>query len=121
MSSLTARVETRRTGVALYSVALAAGCRNRLVFTVCPLNSVIRKDTARNVPEPNAPAWPSEGRPMDTSTHEPKKSDWKDQTWELGKMLRVGLTDSHVHEGLLHGVVVGQVIMFWHQRQRQST
>ncbi|MDH5534735.1 MAG: hypothetical protein OEZ08_04060 [Betaproteobacteria bacterium] len=54
---------------------------------------------------------------MDKTIQEPKKLEWKKQTWALGKMLRVGLTDSHVHEGLLDGVVVGQVIMFWHQRQ----
>jgi hypothetical protein len=57
---------------------------------------------------------------MNMTTHETKKLEWKKQTWELGKMLRVGLTDSHVHEGLLNGVVVGQVIMFWHQRQSES-
>ena len=58
---------------------------------------------------------------MDKFTHEPTKPDWKKQTWALGKMLRVGVTDSHVHEGLRDGVVVGQVVMFWHQRQSQST
>ncbi len=51
---------------------------------------------------------------------EHKKTEWKDQTWKLGNMLRVGVTDSHVHEGLLNGVVVGQIIMFWHTRPKSS-
>ncbi len=57
---------------------------------------------------------------MITSNFEHKKIEWKDQTWKLGNMLSVGLTDSHVHEGLLNGVVVGQVIMFWHPRPKSS-
>ncbi|MDP2241352.1 MAG: hypothetical protein Q8K18_14480 [Burkholderiales bacterium] len=57
---------------------------------------------------------------MITSNFEHEKIEWKDQTWKLGNMLSVGLTDSHVHEGLLNGVVVGQVIMFWHPRPKSS-
>jgi hypothetical protein len=39
---------------------------------------------------------------MNPSKYERKKPEWKDQSWRLGKMLHVGLTGSHVHEGLLH-------------------
>ena len=55
---------------------------------------------------------------MIASKYERKKPNWKGQAWKPGNMLHVGLTDSHTHEGLLNGVVVGQVIMFWHQRQK---
>ena len=55
---------------------------------------------------------------MSASTHEHEKTHWKDQTWRVGNMLHVGLTDSHVHEGLLNGVVVGHIVMFWHQRAK---
>lgn len=58
---------------------------------------------------------------MNTSNYERKKTERKDQAWKLGNMLHVGLTDSHVHEGLLNGVVVGQIIMFWHQRPKSSS
>ena len=58
---------------------------------------------------------------MNPSQYERKSPDWKDQTWRVGDMLHVGLTDSHVHEGLLNGVVVGHIVMFWHQRQKSST
>ncbi len=58
---------------------------------------------------------------MNPSKYERKKPEWKDQTWRLGKMLHVGLTDSHVHEGLFNGVVAGHIIMFWHQRQKSSS
>ena len=57
---------------------------------------------------------------MNASKYEHKKPQWKDQTWRLGKMLHVGLTDSHVHEGLLNGALVGHIVMFWHQRQKSS-
>lgn len=57
---------------------------------------------------------------MSTNNFEHNKSEWKDQTWKLGNMLRVGLTDSHVHEGLINGVVVGQIVMFWHPRPKAS-
>lgn len=55
---------------------------------------------------------------MNPCTYERKKPDWKEQTWQLGKILHVGATDSHVHEGLRNGVVVGQVVMFWHHRPK---
>ncbi len=58
---------------------------------------------------------------MNASNYERKKTEWKDQAWKLGNILHVGLTDSHVHEGLLNGVVVGQIIMFWHQRPKSSS
>jgi len=51
---------------------------------------------------------------------ERKPPDWKEQTWRVGDMLHVGLTDSHVHEGLRNGVVVGHIVVFWHQRQKSS-
>jgi hypothetical protein len=54
---------------------------------------------------------------MTASAYEHTKTHWKEQTWRVGHMLHVGLTDSHVHEGLLNGVVVGHIVMFWHQRQ----
>ena len=57
---------------------------------------------------------------MNPVKYERKKSQWKDQTWRLGRMLHVGLTDSHIHEGLVNGVVVGHVVMFWHQRQKPA-
>jgi hypothetical protein len=55
---------------------------------------------------------------MDFCKYERKKPEWKQQTWQLGKMLHIGLTDSHVHEGLSNGVVVGHVVMFWHHRPK---
>lgn len=58
---------------------------------------------------------------MNASRYERKNREWKDQTWRLGKMLHVGLTDSHVHEGLLNGVVVGHVVMFWHQKSSSGS
>jgi hypothetical protein len=57
---------------------------------------------------------------MNPSKYERKKPEWKNQTWGLGKTLHVGVTDSHVHEGLLNGAVVGRVIIFWHQRRKSS-
>lgn len=53
---------------------------------------------------------------MKAGNEECKKRNWKEQNWELGRMLHVGLTDSHVHEGLCNGAVVGHVVMFWHHR-----
>ena len=53
---------------------------------------------------------------MNPNEYECKKRKWKEQTWQLGRMLHVGLTDSHIHEGLRNGAVVGQVVMFWHHR-----
>ena len=58
---------------------------------------------------------------MNTSKYEHEKPEWKDQTWKRGKMLHVGLTDSHVYEGLLNGVVVGRIVMFRHQCQESSS
>lgn len=58
---------------------------------------------------------------MNAGRYERTKPEWKQQTWRLGKMLHVGLTDSHVHEGLLNGVVVGQVVMFWHQKSSSAS
>ena len=55
---------------------------------------------------------------MTPARPEGKKRNWKEQTWELGRMLHVGLTDSHVHEGLCNGAVVGHVVMFWHHRPK---
>jgi hypothetical protein len=55
---------------------------------------------------------------MNAFKYERKKPEWKEQTWQLGRMLHVGLTDSHIHEGLRNGAVVGQVVMFWHHRQQ---
>jgi hypothetical protein len=53
---------------------------------------------------------------MNASKYERKKPNWKDQAWKPGNMLHVGLTDSHIHEGLLNGVVVGHIVMFWHRQ-----
>jgi len=60
----------------------------------------------------------SKSQQMNADEYERKKRDWKDQTWRVGNMLHVGLTDSHVHEGLLNGVVVGHIVVFWHHRQK---
>jgi hypothetical protein len=57
---------------------------------------------------------------MNPCKYERKDPDWKEQTWQLGRMLHVGLTDSHIHEGLRNGVVVGRVVMFWHHRPKSS-
>ena len=58
---------------------------------------------------------------MSASVYEHKKTPWKDQTWRVGHMLHVGVTDSHVHEGLLNGVVVGHIVMFWHHRHNSPS
>ena len=58
---------------------------------------------------------------MNTRKYEREKPEWKDQTWKTGKMLHVGLTGSHVYEGLLNGVVVGRIVMFRHQCQESSS
>ena len=58
---------------------------------------------------------------MNAGKYEREKPEWQDQTWKPGNMLHVGLTDSHVHEGLLNGVVVGHIVVFWHQRQKRSS
>lgn len=58
---------------------------------------------------------------MNAGKYEREKPEWKDQAWKPGTMLRVGLTDSHVHEGLLNGVVVGHIVIFWHQRKTSSS
>jgi hypothetical protein len=54
---------------------------------------------------------------MNAGKYERKTQKWADQEWKAGDMLHVGLTDSHTHEGLLNGVVVGQIIMFGHRRE----
>ncbi len=56
---------------------------------------------------------------MNASNYERKKPNWKDQAWKPGNMLHVGLTDSHTHEGLLNGVVVGRIVMFGHCRDHR--
>lgn len=53
---------------------------------------------------------------MNASSYERKKPNWKDQAWKPGNILHVGWTDSHIHEGLLSGVVVGHIVMFWHRQ-----
>jgi len=54
---------------------------------------------------------------MNAGKCERKEPKWADQTWKPGDMLHVGLTDSHTHEGLLNGVVVGRIVIFWHRRE----
>jgi hypothetical protein len=54
---------------------------------------------------------------MTESKYERKAPKWAEQDWKTGNMLHVGLTDSHTREGLLNGVVVGQIITFGHRRE----
>lgn len=54
---------------------------------------------------------------MNAQEYERKNRDWKDQEWRVGNMVHVGATNSHVHEGLRNGVVVGHIVMFWHHRR----